>query len=689
MFEIVIDTGGTFTDSVLMDEERRIRTAKFPTDAADPANSILGCIGILAQQLDMTQKQVLAKTSTIVIGTTLSTNCLLEKKGAKCCLLYTKGFRDIPELGEKVRKTDIYNLKKDPPSYLIPRYLRFAVEERLQYDGAVLTPLNEDDVREAVRKAKEQDVEVPVICFLHSYSNPAHEEQAAALVRSEYPDVVVSSHILRRWMQYDRLSTAEIAGYVKPMTARFVRSLEKRMAESEFKGTSLFITCAGGVSAPDLCLDNPALLIGSGPAAGPLLGKFLAELAGFQDVIIIDVGGTSSDLAMLPGLEIATTTQSTIGEYRNATEAVDVGSIGAGGGSIARLDERRMLYVGPSSAGAVPGPACYGKGGRLPTVTDADVVLGHIPVDYFLGGAMPLDAGLAEKVIEDNIAKPLGIGTVEAAAAISSLVEDNMANAIFLEAVKRGVDPRNFSLVVGGGAGPVHSVAVAAKLGMKQVYVPKQAAVFCALGAALADFKYVLNRFIYRRDDDVDIEEIKGLYDSLEREGVAILERQGVPAKDMKLVRSAEMRYLGQLHDVDVAVPESLQGEPFTEATFKELVRSFHERHQALFGWSNPAMPTVLAMLKLQAIGLRAPIALEKEPVSPKDASPALKRKRPVYFRELARFEDTPCYDAGALRHGNVIAGPAIVEEEKTTVVVPQGAELAVDAYANYLITIS
>ncbi len=689
MFDIVIDTGGTFTDAVLIDDDRNISTSKFITDTLEPANGIMGCIGLLAQQRGLTEQEMLADTSTLVIGTTLSTNCVLEKKGAKCCLLYTKGFRDIPELGEKIRYRDIYNLKTPPPSYLIPRYLRFGIEERTLYDGEILTPLSEADVREAVRRAKEHDVEVPVICFLHSYSNPDHEEKAAELVRDEYPDVVVSSHILRRWMQYDRLSTAEIAAYVKPTTARFIRSLEKRIKDSSFKGTSLLITCAGGVTTPELCLDNPALLIGSGPAAGPLLGKFLGELAGFTDVIIFDVGGTSSDLAMLPGLTIATTTNTRIGEYKNATEAVDVGSIGAGGGSIARLDERTMLYVGPASAGADPGPACYARGGELPTVTDADVVLGHIPADYFLGGTMRLDTGLAEKAIREHIAEPLGLGTIEAAAAISSLVEDNMANEIFLEAVKKGLDPRTFTLVVGGGAGPVHSVAVASKLGIRQVYIPKQAAVFCAFGAALADYKYILNRFIYRRDDDVDFEEVKTLYDGLEEEGVQVLERQGVAKENMKLVRGAEMRYFGQLHDVDVAVPEAHQREAFSETTLKELIRSFHEQHRALFGWSDPAMPTVLAMLKLQAIGVRRPVKLETRPASGKDASGALKRRRKVYVKELGRFEETPCYEADRLRHGNAITGPAIVEETKTTVVVPPGARLTVDPYENYLITLS
>jgi N-methylhydantoinase A len=686
MFEIVIDTGGTFTDAILIDQERKITTAKFPTNAADPSASIMGCIGLLGQQHKLTEQEVLRNTTTLVIGTTLSTNCILEKKGAKCCLIYTKGFRDIPELGSKIWQRDIYNLRLPPPSYLIPRYLRFGVEQRMQYNGEILTPLNENDVREAVRKAKEQKVEVPVICFLHSYIDPAHEEKAAEIIKTEYPDVVVSSHIVRRWLEYDRLSTAEIAGYVKPVTARFIRSLDKRMKDASFKGTSLFVTCSGGVASPELCLDNPTLLIGSGPAAGPLLGQFLGGLAGFENVIVLDMGGTSSDVSMLPGRAITTTTQMRIGEYKNASESVDVASIGAGGGSIARLDKRNMLYVGPESAGADPGPACYGKGGQMPAVTDADVVLGYIPADYFLGGTMSLDRSLAEKVIEENIAKPLGIDTIEAARAISSLVEDNMSNEIFLVAVKKGLDPRNFSLVVGGGAGPVHAVSVAAKLGIKEVYVPKQAAVFCAFGASLADYKYILTRFLYHRDDQVNLDTVKALYDSLEKEGIAILTRQGVAEKDMKLIRGAEMRYFGQLHDVNVALPEAKKGEPFTETTLKELILKFHEQHRTLFGWSDPALPSIIATLKLQAIGMRPPVGLKKQPPSSKDASAALKRKRRVYFKELGGFVETPCYNADLLRHGNVITGPAIVEETKTTVVVPQGAELTVDAYENYII---
>lgn len=686
MFEIVVDTGGTFTDGVLIDEEGRTSVAKFLTNVEEPPISIMGCVTLLAQERNLTEQELLGSTTSMVVGTTLPTNCVLEGTGAKCCLVHTKGFRDIFELSRRIPKDDIYNLKVPAPRALIPRNLRFGIEERIQFDGGVVTPLNENDVIMAIRKAKEQNVEVPVICFLHSYINPEHEDKAAEIIAKEYPDVVVSSRILRRWIEYDRASTATIAGLVKPVTARFVRRLEERLKAANFKGTLLFITGAGGVAAPELCLENPALLLGSGPAAGPLLGRFLAELADFENVIVCDMGGTSFDVGMLPGRMITTTTEMIVGEHKNASEVVDVRAIGAGGGSIAWIDDRGLLRVGPSSTGADPGPACYGKGGQMPTVTDADVVLGYIPADYFLGGTVSLDASLAEKVIKERIAEPLGINTVEAAHAISSLVEANMAEKIFLDAVEKGIDPRDFTLVVGGGAGPVHAMALAGRLGINQVYVPRHASVFCAFGIAVADYKYILSRFLYGREDEVDVDELKGYYDSLEEEGAAILSRQGMSKKDTKFLRGAEMRYFGQLHDIEVLLPEIRRGERFTRKTFEALIDGFHKRHEAMYGWSNPAMPVIISTLKLQAIGMRRALGMTEQPLSDKDASGALKRKRRVYFKELGGFVETPCYDADLLRHGNFITGPAIIEEKKTSVVVPKGAEFTVDAYENYLI---
>jgi N-methylhydantoinase A len=689
MFEIFIDTGGTFTDGVLIDEKQRIGVAKSETEPTDPAKSIMSCIARLAEERKLTEQELLRSTTTVSIGTTLPTNCILEGKGAKCCLIHTKGFRDIFELGRTIPKTDIYNLKVMAPKVLIPRYLRFGVEERIQCDGEIITPLNENDVMEAIKKARKHNVEVPVVCFLHSYINPVHEERAAEIIKAEYPNVVVSSCILRRWIEYDRLSTATFAAYVKPLLTRFIETLQGRLKEANFKGTLLFSTGLGDVTTAELSLENPGSVIGSGLATGALMGRFLAELRGFENIITYDMGGTSLDIGVLKDRVITTTAEMVIGDQKNAIESMDITSIGAGGGSIGWIDRLGVLRVGPASAGADPGPSCYGKGGQLPTVTDADVLLGYIPTDYFLGGTISLNESLAEKAINEKIAEPSGMDTIQAAYTIASLEEAVMGERIFLSVVEKGYDPRDFVLVVGGGAGPVHGVAVAKRLGIKKVYIPKQAAVFSALGGEVADYGYVVNRFLFQRDDEADIEKIKALYRAMKKEAVAIFARQGIGEKKMTIVRGAEMRYFGQLRDIHVTLPEVRAGKSFTKATLRELVASFHDRHQALYGWSDPSLPTTIALLKLRAIGRRRPFKLTKQPFISKNPPGALKRKRRVYFKELGGFVETPCYDGDKLHHGNVIRGPAIIEEEKTTVVVPSRSIVTVDAYENYLVTLS
>jgi len=689
MFEIFIDTGGTFTDGVLIDERQRISVAKSETIPANPAKSILDCIARLAEERQLTLKELLKNTTSVSIGTTLPTNCILEEKGAKCCLIYTKGFRDIFELGRTIPKTDIYNLKVLPPKVLIPRYLRFGVEERIQYDGKIITPLNEKDVYEAIKKAKEKQVEVPVVCFLHSYINPIHEERAAEIIKSEYPNVVLSSRILRRWIEYDRLSTATFAAYVKPLLTRFIENLQQQLKESNFKGTLLFSTGLGDVTTAELSIENPASIIGSGLATGALMGRFLAEICGFKNIITYDMGGTSLDIGVLKDRVITTTTEMVIGDQKNAIESMDITSIGAGGGSIAWLDRLGVLRVGPASAGADPGPACYGKGGELPTVTDADVVLGYIPTDYFLGGTILLNKNLAEKAIYEKIAKPSGMDTIEAAYTIASLEEATMGEKIFLSVVEKGYDPRDFVLVVGGGAGPVHGVAVAKRLGIKKVYVPKQAAVFSALGGLVADYGYVLNRFFYQRDDEADVNKMNSLYNSMENEAISIFMRQGINKNKMNIILGAEMRYFGQLRDINVTLPETRVGKVFTKATLKDLISSFHDRHKALYGWSDPNLPATIALLKLRAVGRRRQLKLTREKFISKNPSEAFKRKRKAYFKECGGFVETPCYDGDKLHHGNIIHGPAIIEEKKTTVVVPPYSKLMVDAYENYLITLS
>jgi N-methylhydantoinase A len=686
MFEIMIDTGGTFTDGVLIDEKQGLTVAKAQTLPSDPARGILNCIERLAEERSMTQQELLRNTKAVTIGTTLPTNTIIQEKGAKCCLIHTKGFRDVFELGRTIPKTDIYNLKVASPKILIPRHLRYGVEERTQYDGSVVTHLNEVDVRTAVALAKKQGVEVPVVCFLHSYVNPSHEERAAEIIREEYPNVVVSSRILRRWIEYDRASTATYAAYVKPLLTRFVDTLKSQLAEAHFAGTLLFSTGLGDVATADMVVENPGTVVGSGVATGALFGKFLAELCSFDNVVTFDMGGTSLDIAVLQNRTISTTSEMVIDGQKNAMESMDVTSIGAGGGSIGWIDLQGVLRVGPHSAGADPGPACYGKGGTEPTVTDANVVLGYIPTDYFLGGKIILDRALAEKSME-KVAAQSGIDTVQAAYTITSLEEAIMGEKVFLSIVEKGYDPRDFVLLVGGGAGAVHGAAVAKRIGIKQVYIPKHAAVFSALGGFVADYGYNLSRFLGKRDDEADAGSIQPLYAAMEAEAVDTLARQGVERKGLTVVRGAEMRYYGQLRDINITLPESVLDGPFEEANMKELIATFHARHRGLYGHSNPNLPVMIALLKLRVFSRRRPLEWPEMPEGETDSSAAIKRKRQVYWKEQGGFYETPCYDGDKLRNGSVIVGPAVIEEQKTTVVIPPGCVARVDAYDNYVIS--
>lgn len=686
MFGITIDTGGTFTDAVLIDEEKNVNTVKVPTDKSHPEDGIIKCISLLAQESRLTDKELLTGLDVLVVSTTLATNTVLEGKGAKCGLICTKGFKDVYELGRTVARWDCYNIKVPPPTVLVPRYLRWEVEERTLFTGEVLTPLNKSDIRDAVKKAKEAGVEVPVVAFLHSYANPENEEKAADIIRAEFPNVVISSHIVRRWIEYNRLSTAAIAAYIKPQLMDFVSGIQKRLEDYKSGATLLFLTSSGGVAGPASVEDNPALYVNSGPAGGVLMGQFLAELAGFENVIVSDMGGTSFDVSLIPQRKIQTTSEGVIGDLVNAVESLDVASIGAGGGSIAWIDARQMLRVGPTSATADPGPACYGKGGQSPTVTDADVVLGYIPSDYFLGGKMKINSNLAEQAILNDIAKPLGISVIEAAYSVSSLVETNMANRIFTSAVEKGFDPRDFTLIIAGGAGPVHGVNIGARLGIQRIYIPKLASVFCALGIMVADYKHIISRFLDRVESNVSIDLLKDIYDSMEEEGLIALKREDISESSIKFIRGAEMRYYGQLHNIEILLPDTKIGADFTVADLKSLITNFHDRHKEIYGWSNPDYPVSITTVKMQAVGVRKSFRPKEQPLSGPDASAALKRKREVYFRELGSLTEIPCYDGNKLTHGNMISGPAIIEESNTTVVLPPKTDLTVDRYGNYLI---
>ncbi|MFC2018992.1 hydantoinase/oxoprolinase family protein [Chloroflexota bacterium] len=687
MFEVCIDTGGTFTDAVSIDAEGNASIAKVETTHQDLAQGIMNCLKTLAERHKLPYPEYLANTKTLTLSTTVGTNALLELRGARVCMVTTSGFRDILEGRRMMIKPNIYNLRLPKPVVLVPRNLRFVVEERVSYKGEVLLPLNEDAVREAAAKCKANNAEAVAVCFLHSYANPAHEKRAGEILREELPgiEVVLSAEVLPRLDEFPRFATTVLAAYLGPICALFLRNLEERLRQNGFKGSLLVLTGNGAVTNVETAIKRPVLMLSSGPSAGPVFSTFLGKQAGFSDIIYGDMGGTSFDTSIIPKGEILTTNDSIIGDQRNASDVIDIVSIGTGGGSIARLDERGILGIGPESAAADPGPVCYGRGGRRPTVTDADVVLGYIPSDYFLGGRMKIDPGLAKKAIEEQIALPSGIDVAEVAYGIYSLLNTKAADAIFLAATMRGYDPRHFTLCIGGGAGPAHVFALAQRLGMKRVYIPKVASTFCACGIAYADFRYEFMRYFHFLSQTINLDEVNNAYQELEAEGLKLLKEDGVPQTAMELGRGADMRYYRQHFSIEASLPPTKIGRPMTVKAFKTLVKDFHNRHRVLRGYADETAPTEGVSIRLKAIGRRPPVKIAEQAFGGEDASTALKRRRPVYFKELGGFTETPCYDGNRLRNGNIIIGPAVIEEETTTVVVPARAKVSVDRYGNYV----
>jgi N-methylhydantoinase A len=439
----------------------------------------------------------------------------------------------------------------------------------------------------------------------------------------------------------------------------------------------------------DIVPEYPELFLLSGQASAPLLARFWGEQTGFKNMMVVDMGGTSLDIGITPGGALLTTTAMMMGDQRIALEVMDVKSIGAGGGSIAGLDERGILHVGPESAGGEPGPACYGKGNQRPTVTDADLLLGYIPADYFLGGKIKLDASLAEKAIKEKIADPLGTDPVEAAKKIYVLINTQMADAILLNCVRWGYDPREFVICAGGGAGAVHAADLARRLGMKEVYIPKLASVFSALGMLKSDFRQFFIQWKPQKETEVDIDETNKIYERMEREGTSLLARFGVPRESARFERGAEMRYRGQIYDIKVMLPEVPAGTPFTKDDLKALVSRFHEVHKEVYGYSNPDRPVEILLIKQIAIGRRRQVKLvmQTDPDSG-DPSKALKRKGLVYFEKAGGFIETPSYNGDLLRYGNIIEGPARIEETTTTVIIPPKAKAKVDPFGNYVVSL-
>jgi N-methylhydantoinase A len=680
-FRIAIDTGGTFTDAISVDEKGVMVTSKTPTMPKNLAQGTINSITALAKANGKKTEEFLKEVVTIVHGTTQGTNVIITRSGPELGLIASKGHRDVIQL-RRVTRENLFDWRKDFPEPLVPRYLRVEVEERVNSKGEIHIPLNEEDVHKAVAYLKSMGVKNIVVVLLWSFLRPEHERRIKEIINSDYPEahVTLSSDILPAIGEYERTSTAIISAYTASSTADYIHTLTDYLASTGFEGQFLFMQNNGGVETAELGVERPATLATSGPAAGPPAALIVGRLHGVENLISVDMGGTSFDCAIIDRGSFITKTDSLIADHRFSLPVVDVDSIGAGGGSIAWFDDSNTLHVGPKSAGADPGPACYGTGGEEATVTDADVVLGYISPDYFLGGEMKLRRDLAEKAIKERVAAPLGMSVVEAASAIYKIANSVMTDGLSHTFTARGYDPRDFSLVAAGAAGPTCALKIAQELNVSRVLIPKYSPVYCAFGMLGVDLIHDFTRFYHVSADQLDLDHVKKLYQEMETEGQALLEKEGIPGVQQVLERRMRLRYWGQFRDVEVPWPSG----PITRQAIDEGVTNFHLRHKDLYGSSDENYPIEFFGFGLKAVGKLPKLKLKEMEKGNEDASSALKGERDAYFEETNGFTKTRVYDGEKLLQDNVLEGPCIVEERMTNVVIPPGFKMCVDEYGNY-----
>jgi N-methylhydantoinase A len=665
-----IDVGGTFTDFLLMGPRGRTWAHKELSTPSDPSSAVmsgLAALGCFVRDIDL-----------IVHGTTVTTNAVITGRAARTGLLTTRGFRDALQMRRGIRE-EMYDNRYHPPPPLVPRALRLPVTERVDAEGELLTPLDASDVSAAVEIFRKERIEAVAICFLHAHANRDNEQAAAGLVRAALPQayVSVSSEVLPQVRFYERTSTTVLNAAVGPILSRYLESLTRKLGDAGFRGTLLIMQSNGGVASPASVARRPAMTLLSGPAAAPAAGLAL----GYRDFISVDMGGTSFDAALVRGGAPAVTTSGSVNRYALALPSMDINTIGAGGGSIAWIDDGGLLRMGPQSAGAEPGPACYGRGGAEPTCTDADLVLGYLAADYFAGGRMRLDAEASQKVIRERIARPLGMELVAAAHGMFQVINVNMASAIREISVQKGYDPREFPLICAGGAGPVHGAAIAVELGIRRIVVPRDSSIFCAGGMLRTDLKHDYVRSCAQPLPEGRSARIGALLAEMEREARATLKAEGIAAARQRLSASMDLRYLGQYHEVNVEVPPEL----IRRGQWHSVRGLFHARHDQLYGYALREEGTAVELLNLRltAIGVTAKPRLVREP---RRRVKVLKGKRPVYLPGRKAFARVPVYDGDRLGHGNRLAGPAIIESVNTSILVPEGWAADYDAFGNCIL---
>jgi len=683
VYVIGIDVGGTFTDFVVAREGQPPRYFKTASTPNDPSEGLMTGLNDAASAHELSLEDFLASADMIIHGSTVATNTLVERKGAKVGLITTDGFRDLLEMREGL-KEDRYNLRMTPVEPLVPRYMRAEVPERVRSDGSAKVALDEDALNKALDGLKDEGVEALAVCFLFSYLNSAHEDRVGEIIRAKFPGMYtsLSSQVIPQIKEFDRLSTTVINSYVGPVLGRYLENLQERLTKINQSGDFLIMQSNGGVAPIEDSRRLAVRSILSGPAGGVSGAAAYGRLSGSSNIIAFDMGGTSTDISLIENGEPHLSTEKFEAGWKISVPMIDIHTMGAGGGSIASVGPGGIMQVGPESAGALPGPAAYGKGGDRPTVTDANLALGYLDAGNFLGGSTTLQKDLAEKAIDQHVATPTGLSMIEAAEGISEVVSTSIAEGIRLMSVQRGVDPRRFTMMAFGGAAGLQAGKVARQLQVEKVIIPAAAAVLSAHGMLSTDLKYDYSRSHPAPLLGMDLDAVKNLVGGMESEGRQKLLDQGVPESNIEVTVSADMRYLDQIYEVNVPVPDLTQD---LEPLLHQWAGNFHARYQELYSYSQSEQEIRLVTLRVSVVG-RLP-KLDPPPLDGgSTTAPKETGRRNIY---LGGWTDAPIYEITDLSPGSLVAGPAVLESDFTTVLVEAGDKATIDQYGGIELQVS
>ncbi|TBL77889.1 hydantoinase/oxoprolinase family protein [Paenibacillus thalictri] len=681
-YMVGVDVGGTFTDVTLIDTRSgEILNHKVPSTPDDPSRAIMNGVEQILQMNGVPVSDV----RYLAHGTTVATNSLIERKGALTGLLVTEGFRDLLEIGRQTRP-GLYDLFKEKPEPIIPGHLRLEVAERLYADGSVRKPLDKQRLREAVEQLKAEGAQAIAVCFLFSYLNPEHEKQAVEEIRSLFPEVYVSaSHqVVPEFREYARLSTTTLNAYLGPVMRTYMENFQQSVRQAGIPVDPYITQSNGGIISIQESVSNPVRTAVSGPAAGVVAAAHLAELTGYKNMITFDMGGTSADFCLIENGEPKISMEREVEGFVARIPMLDIHACGAGGGSIAWLDAGGALKVGPESAGSMPGPAAYGRGGTKPTVTDANTILGRLNPEGILGGRMALDVDASKRAVQEHLCDRTSLSLMEATMGILSVVNANMTRAIRLISVEKGYDPREFTLVSFGGGGGLHCGALARELGIPRILVPPSPGTFCSLGLLVTDVRSDYVRSSQLESHAGSIQAIRGFFSEMEQEGAAMLEKEGIPEPQRKYVLGLDLRFKGQNYELTVPV----EWQELDEAGLPAILERFHEQHEKNYGYSNRTGTVEFVNYRVTALGELPKATLSRMDGNAQRSVEPLSH-RDVYFSETDRpdYYRTAIYQRSELLPGDRLTGPAIIEQMDSTILLLPEQTLHVDEYRNLVIS--